>query len=294
MEIIRDGTDHRMDVPAYLMDIFDAVRTDVLTLESVFVTDVRDGFRLSVDSSDVWTLFACRSGEIEFQIGADEHGGPEELPTAVGGREGTATFGDVVISPPGALFRRRMVRPTAFLWARFDTSVDLPVGRTPIRDQVRFASDLDRLAAQPGPLPAVPAGLAPDTVAAHHVSDIVLLCLESQLAAVAPADDLADAAARLLTAEFTRPDLTVGELARRLSISPAALSRRFRSAHGTTPVAFLRDLRLQHARRLLVETGDSLAVVAQACGYADPFYFSRIFTRASGMPPTRFRLRNRF
>lgn len=45
----------------------------------------------------------------------------------------------------------------------------------------------------------------------------------------------------------------------------------------------------QQACRLLIETGDSISEVANACGFEDEFYFSRCFRRQFGSPPRTYR-----
>lgn len=270
------------------LDIFDEM-AQLLDLESVFVSDLREQFRLAADRSEVWTLFTCRSGSIGFEIDAETRALSAREEIGGRARAGEAARGDVVICPPGALFRRRMLRPTAFLWARFDARVALPVGRTTVGDLARLSADIDRIAAQSDAAARGHVDLPPATVAAHLVSDIVLLSLESDNPAARGMDELARAAARILMTEYARPDLVLGEVATRLSISPSMLSRRFAAAYGKSPIAFLREVRLGHARRLLLETTETLAVVARASGYTDPFYFTRVWTRAWGVSPARYR-----
>jgi len=48
-------------------------------------------------------------------------------------------------------------------------------------------------------------------------------------------------------------------------------------------------LRLAEARRLLRETGHTVEAIANAVGYDDVHYFSRLFTREMGVPPGRYR-----
>jgi AraC-like DNA-binding protein len=66
------------------------------------------------------------------------------------------------------------------------------------------------------------------------------------------------------------------------------LSRAFRAAYGTSPHAYLIQLRLRRARQLLAG-GERPAEVAAACGFADQSHLGRRFRRAYGLTPAAFR-----
>ena len=91
-----------------------------------------------------------------------------------------------------------------------------------------------------------------------------------------------------MRAGFTDSSLRIDALARAAGVSRSHLYRLFRSEYGVSPKAYLRDLRLTLARRLLCEHAMSVAEVAYACGYADPLYFSAEFKREHGISPRDF------
>lgn len=86
-----------------------------------------------------------------------------------------------------------------------------------------------------------------------------------------------------------RWDQPVGlaELAAFAGLSRFELHRRFREQTGLTPHAFQRNLRITQARAML-RTGDPIAEVAAACGFADQPHLTRTFRRAVGVTPARF------
>ncbi len=86
----------------------------------------------------------------------------------------------------------------------------------------------------------------------------------------------------------TRP-LSLAELAAGACISTGYLSRVFRHWYGTGPVAAFELLRLARAAMLLARSNLSVAAVADDCGFANPYHFSRRFRRAYGQPPGRYR-----
>lgn len=83
------------------------------------------------------------------------------------------------------------------------------------------------------------------------------------------------------------------DMAHDLRISPFQLSRRFRAAFGVTPNVFRTRTRIQHARKLLLETDWKTGHIAAECGFENAFYFSRVFRKQTGLPPREFRHRNR-
>jgi AraC-like DNA-binding protein len=82
---------------------------------------------------------------------------------------------------------------------------------------------------------------------------------------------------------------TVEELARRVGVSRATLSRRFTRLVGEPPLAYLTRWRLELAARKLRESTDSLSNIAHSVGYTSEFAFSRAFSRRHGIAPSRYR-----
>ncbi|UTJ48377.1 AraC family transcriptional regulator [Atlantibacter subterranea] len=74
-------------------------------------------------------------------------------------------------------------------------------------------------------------------------------------------------------------------------VSKSQLFRIFQSTFNQTPLRWLKNYRLSQARRLLVETQESIGRIAGQVGYNDPLHFSRDFHRFVGVTPSEFRLR---
>jgi AraC-like DNA-binding protein len=71
--------------------------------------------------------------------------------------------------------------------------------------------------------------------------------------------------------------------------SESCFIRRFREAMGQTPARYVQDRRVSRAAELLVCTSHSIDEVAQRCGFANRYYFSRVFSARVGRPPVRYR-----
>jgi len=83
----------------------------------------------------------------------------------------------------------------------------------------------------------------------------------------------------------------VADYARALAVTPTHLSRVVRAATGRPASRLIDDRVLREARRNLAYTNMSVTTIAYTLGFADPAYFSRVFTRSLGLSPRAFRTR---
>lgn len=95
----------------------------------------------------------------------------------------------------------------------------------------------------------------------------------------------------LIHDEFAR-SLTLTELASAAGVHPSHLAQVFREHYRCTPGEFIRRVRVERAIQQMADPGASLADIALAAGFSDQSHFSRVFKRATGMTPARFRQRN--
>jgi AraC-like DNA-binding protein len=84
-------------------------------------------------------------------------------------------------------------------------------------------------------------------------------------------------------------DWTVESLAVEVACSRATFSRRFRELVGEPPLVYLTRLRMDVAARMLRDSNQPLAGIAERVGYASEFAFNRTFHRVRGVPPGRYR-----
>ncbi|MEM7206396.1 MAG: GlxA family transcriptional regulator [Pseudomonadota bacterium] len=94
-------------------------------------------------------------------------------------------------------------------------------------------------------------------------------------------------------AENPHENLSISVLAERCSMSERNFARRFARALGMTPARFVERTRLEHARRLLEETDDTLKAVCVDCGIQSVDVMYRLFKRHLGVGPTDYRKRFR-
>ena len=89
-----------------------------------------------------------------------------------------------------------------------------------------------------------------------------------------------------IKASFHEP-ITVPALARTAGMSESSFHVHFKLVTGTSPLQYLKDLRLIEARALLSGGRHNVATAGFAVGYESPTHFSRDYVRKFGVPPSR-------
>lgn len=92
---------------------------------------------------------------------------------------------------------------------------------------------------------------------------------------------------------YQDPDLSVEMMCRQIHMSPAYFSTLFKKETGQTYIAYLTEVRLDHAVELLNTTEDKTYVIAQKVGYQEQNYFSYVFKKQFGVSPTKYRSASR-
>ena len=84
-------------------------------------------------------------------------------------------------------------------------------------------------------------------------------------------------------------DIKIEDYARQQHMSTCWFIRSFKRYNGLTPMQYILNLRITNAKTLLRTTTYSVAEVAAIVGYDNPLYFSRLFKKQTGLPPSEFR-----
>jgi transcriptional regulator GlxA family with amidase domain len=85
------------------------------------------------------------------------------------------------------------------------------------------------------------------------------------------------------------PDLpTVGDVASELGLTSRTLQRRLAETTSVTPKAFINQIRMGVAKRLIETTATPVPDLMLATGFADESAFRKQFARASGMTPKQY------
>lgn len=83
-------------------------------------------------------------------------------------------------------------------------------------------------------------------------------------------------------------DISIDDVAKSVGVSRSHLYRVFMLNVGKSPIDYLTEYRINEACKLLRAGNLSVAEVAISVGFFDQFYFSRVFKRAKGVPPSKY------
>lgn len=81
--------------------------------------------------------------------------------------------------------------------------------------------------------------------------------------------------------------LRVEALAAKAALSISAFHRHFKAVTALSPIQYQKQIRLLHARSMLIAGEGNITSVSFAVGYESPSQFSREYARFFGMPPSR-------
>lgn len=118
---------------------------------------------------------------------------------------------------------------------------------------------------------------------------LLMAPIGATLRSLAGQDTRASAIARaiqLIRDDFGSP-LAVPQLARKVGMSASAFHQHFRLITATTPLQYLKEVRLLQAQRALRGGAASVTAVALDVGYASLSQFSRDYARKFGHPPSQ-------
>lgn len=85
-------------------------------------------------------------------------------------------------------------------------------------------------------------------------------------------------------------ELTAARIAGSAAVSESECLRCFKSMTGTTPMRYVRQLRIQRAAELLEGTEEKISEIGAACGFQEMSYFARTFRELKGKSPRQYRL----
>lgn len=100
-------------------------------------------------------------------------------------------------------------------------------------------------------------------------------------------------AKRYIDANFADPDLSLARVSDYLNMQPSTLSQLFKEELGEKFIEYVLKIRLQHAKKLLVETDESIQSIAEQIGYQNVISFYRAFKKEQDIPPGEYRSMHR-
>jgi len=95
-----------------------------------------------------------------------------------------------------------------------------------------------------------------------------------------------------LNNNFTK-NVTLTEAAQIANLSQSYLSRCFKNIIGKPFNVYLRDLKVEYAKKILTQSDLQISRIAEISGFMDQFYFTKVFKKCTGMTPSEYRAKIR-
>lgn len=89
---------------------------------------------------------------------------------------------------------------------------------------------------------------------------------------------------------YTNSDLSLYMVANHIGVSIYAVSRLFKEATGKGFKDYVKEKRLEYGHKLLMSTQKSIVEISTESGFESSSYFTIVFKKKYGMPPTTYRL----
>ena len=222
-----------------------------------------------------WTLYIVISGSFCCELD---------------GKRDVMEKGDLYLIPPSMHSKRHVLEELRVHFFRFQLDASppfpLPTGKLRLQDFSRLQTSLQMLKALPRIAPE-----ERDDFLRHMLRDILMqLHYEATYAPrLRPAaDPLVVDVLEYFNRHYAQK-LNMRDVAERFSISPSGLILKFRRTTGQLPMRHLIGIRIEQAKRLLVNSTLSLSKIAEQTGFDNCYYFSNSFKREVGISPSQYR-----
>ena len=115
------------------------------------------------------------------------------------------------------------------------------------------------------------------------------LCYESQpVSGLRKRENSFEAILDYVDHHYMDSDISLKKLAGLFCYTPKYVSLLFKQHMDTGFNAYISALRIQYAIKLIQDGEQSVARLAEVCGFSDPMYFSNVFKKRMGIPPSVF------
>lgn len=198
-----------------------------------------------------------------------------------GGREVRPTGREIILIPPNTSFRSTCEAPFEHLYIHFTAGYPYSqVRREVLIFDRSICGTLDLL---------LTSEQSPDAA--------VYALLFSALAAIpperfeteeSPIDHRIQHSMSLMNQGLKKKDIC-----RKIGMSQSNFQRRFKAEIGISPHRYFKQLALEKARAMLSFGTASINEIAETCGFADRYIFSKAFKKETGISPAEYRSRRK-
>ena len=235
-------------------------------------------FRKSNDLHTTHAVYFVEKGAFEYRIG----NGASEI----------INEGEAVICPPNVNFNKRVTKTVTMhlINLQLDGITALPKEKFRYDTEQRICGTLERLKGI-----ALQKSIPTELYRAHLINDVwysLLAMLNSPFTEYTPS--VSDPFFCEMSAYIdANPDTSLAGLAEKFSCSRVTVNKCFRKFTGSTAGEYIQKERIWKACRMLSETNEPLKSIAPKCGFANEYYFSKVFHQETGKTPMQYRKHSR-
>jgi len=117
------------------------------------------------------------------------------------------------------------------------------------------------------------------------------ICEGSKVSGVERTELIVGTVRELIERKFADPNLSQQSIAANVKLTSAYTGKLFKERVGVTITEYINEVRLEHARKLLLQTDDTIAEIMDKCGYGNQSHFFRLFKAKFGSTPKEYRLK---
>jgi YesN/AraC family two-component response regulator len=242
--------------------------------------DRKSEFLLDYDIESFWVAYVIESGECFYDIGS---------------KSGKAEAKDILLCPPYVKFSRHVLKPLTFHYIRFNFNADslslahfsgkqLKINKR-IMSDCRLLQDLQYYSSDETTIASIRNHLTTDIFMTQWI-DLIKQKMPDYITVYRCPQ--INTAIQYINQHF-RERIKIHDIANLVHLEDSYFSRKFRRLVGISAIEFLERKRLCEIQRLLINTDQSLEEIAEAVGYCNGYYLSKIFSKRLHVSPRQFR-----
>ena len=242
-----------------------------IRLEALYTCGPR--YEVKISGLNSFLMFYIKEGELLFEYE---------------GRTFVARNKDIVVLDCMKPQRYQALTRTTFYWFHFDGSASRAYfehfrenrgihfqNTRKMEEQFVLIHDLMR------------SGCPDEGIMSVHLHRIMALLFSSAGTGGTPSDVVARA--KVFMDAHYMEKLSAEQIADASRVSPSHLFRLFRRETGLTPYAYLTNVRMEHAMKMLLNTSYTVEEIAYYCAFCSSANFIRAFRQTTGVTPRKYR-----
>lgn len=120
----------------------------------------------------------------------------------------------------------------------------------------------------------------------------IIYCIQNHRCGYATSaqKEIADKAYEYILNNYKKRDFDYKRLCEICNLKHSQFNKLFRNIYNVSPVQLVTKMKIEYAKELLVTAHYSMAEIAEFCGFDNQYYFSSVFKKVTGFPPSKYKI----